>query len=276
MKIYDFDAKFYDYVRVQMAMQPALKEDEIEEKYNQMMQSWLNAPAQWLDGVKPIDYFKRYDDPKDLVKLFEAYMKRDIGLPEPLYTRIVEIGEPCAPALTRMAGDISLKENQRATAIALLRDMDSKLPVELYIDMVCASREMNELGEMACDSLKAMDVDLSDRLLARYDAAAPYARTMILDICAHGPGRAKVYDLLVDGLQILGLQHVGLVTLADKALGLQLIGQSLDSGLVQVQSGHLGTALGKSAGHGTADQTAGSGDHNQLTAVINIQGKIHN
>ena len=201
MKIYDFDAKFYDYVRVQMAMQPALKEDEIEEKYNQMMQSWLNAPAQWLDGVKPIDYFKRYDDPRDLVKLFEEYMKRDNGLPEPLYTRIVEIGEPCAPALTRMAGDASRKENLRATAIALLRDMDSKLPVELYIDMVCASREMNELGEMACDSLKAMDVDLSDRLLERYDAAAPYARTMILDICAHGPGRGKVYDLLVDGLR---------------------------------------------------------------------------
>ena len=201
MKIYDFDAKFYDYVRVQMAMQPALKEDEIEEKYNQMMKSWLNAPAQWLDGVKPVDYFKRYSEPKDLVKLLNEYMQRDIGLPEPLYTRIVEVGEPCAAQLTRIAGDIDKPEKLRATAIALLRDMGSRQPMELFIDMVCGCREMNELCELACDSLREMDADLSDRLLQRYESAAPYARTMILDIVAHGPGRAKAYDLLVEGLR---------------------------------------------------------------------------
>lgn len=201
MKIYDFDAKFYDYVRVQMAMRPALKEDEIEEQYNKMMNSWLNAPAQWLDGVKPIDYFKRYDDPKDLIKLLEAYMKRDIGLPEPLYARIVEVGAPCAPALARIAADDDSKEALRATAIALLRDMDSQLPPELCIDLVCKSVDENELAEMACDSLKAMDADVTDALLARYEKAAPYAKRMILDICAHSPGKAKVYDLLLDGLR---------------------------------------------------------------------------
>ena len=201
MKIYDFDAKFYDYVRVQMAMQPALKEDEIEEKYNQMMNSWLNAPAQWLDGVKPVDYFKRYSEPRDLIKLLQEYLKRDIGLPEPLYARIVEIGTPCGPALTRIAGDADQSEKLRATAIALLRDMDSREPVDLYVDMVCKSRDVDELCEMACDSLKAMDIDLTDRLLARYDAASHYARTLILELCAYGPGKARVYDLLVDSLK---------------------------------------------------------------------------
>ena len=204
MKIFDFDAKFYDYVRVQMAMQPALKEDEIEEKYNQMMTSWLNAPAQWLDGVKPVDYFKRYSAPKDLIKLFNEYMARDIGLPEPLYTRIVEIGqaeEQLPAALTRMAGDADKPEKLRATAIALLRDMGSRQPVELFIDMICRCTEMDELSEMACDSLRDMDIDLSDRLLARYEDAPAYAKIMILDVVAHGPGRAKVYDLLVDALR---------------------------------------------------------------------------
>lgn len=209
MKIYDFDAKFFDYVRVQVAMQPALKEDEIEEKYNQMLKSWLNAPAQWLDGVKPVDYFKRYSEPKDLIKLLNEYMRRDFGLPEPLYTRIVEIGEPCAAALTRIAGDADKPEKLRATAIALLRDMGSRQPVELYIDMVCGCREMNELCEMACDSLRDLEMDLSDRLLQRYDSAAPYAQTMILDIVAHSPGRAKAYDRLVEGLR-RDAEHRGL------------------------------------------------------------------
>lgn len=209
MKIHDFDAKFYDYVQVQMAMQPALKEDEIEEKYNQMMKSWLNAPAQWLDGAKPVEYFRRYSDPKDLIKLLNEYMRRDIGLPEPLYTRIVEVGEPCAPALTRIAGDTDKPEKLRATAMALLRDMGSRQPMELYIDMVCACREMNELCELACDSLRELGADLSDRLLERYESAAPYARTMILDIVAHGPGRKKAYDLLVEGLR-RDAEHRGL------------------------------------------------------------------
>lgn len=200
MKIYDFDSKFFDYVRVQLSMQPALKEEEIEEKYNQMMESWLNAPAQWLNGTKPIDYFKRYEDPKDLLKLFEEYMKRDIGLPELLYTRIVEVGEPCAPQLTKIAEDMDRRENLRATAMALLKDIGSELPVKLYIDLVCRSRESNELGEIACDSLKALDVDITDELLKRYPDAPAYAQTMILDICAHSPGRLKVYDLLIDGL----------------------------------------------------------------------------
>lgn len=202
MKLYDFDAKFYEYVQVQMAMQATpLKDDEIEEKYNQMMQSWLNAPAQWLDGVKPVDYFRRYSEPKDLIKLLEGYLTRDMGLPEPLYTRIVEIGEPCAPALTRIAGDAGRKENLRATAVALLRDMESKLPVDQFIDLVCRSDEENELGELACEALKAMKIDLTDRLLERYDAVPEYAKLMILELCAVTPSGHKIYDRLVDGLR---------------------------------------------------------------------------
>ena len=71
MKIYDFDSKFFDYARTWMALHPGLKENEVEQKYNEMMLSWLNAPAQWLNGEKPGEYFNRYSDPKDLIKLME-------------------------------------------------------------------------------------------------------------------------------------------------------------------------------------------------------------
>ena len=202
MKLYDFDAKFYDYVRVQMALQPAIKEDEIEEKYNQMMESWLNAPAQWLDGVKPIDYFKRYEDPKDLLKLLEEYMKRDMGLPEPLYSRIVEVGKPCEAGLARIVGDPHRKESLRATAIALLRDMESQAALDHYIDLICNSEdEEDELAELACDALNDMELDLTDRLMERYDDAAIEAKRMILELCVNGGGGQRVYDLLLDGLR---------------------------------------------------------------------------
>ena len=89
MKIYDFDAKFFEYAQTWMALHPGLTEKQVEDSYNEIMMNFLNAPAKWLDGQKPGEYFNYYTDPKDLMKLFEEYHRRDVGLPEPLYARIV-------------------------------------------------------------------------------------------------------------------------------------------------------------------------------------------
>lgn len=200
MKIYDFDTKFFEYARVQMALQPRIAEEEVEQKYNEMMRSWLNAPATWLNGVKPGEYFKRYDDPADLTKLLEEYMKRDYGVPEPLYSRVVEVGAGCVPRLRAIAADEGRKEALRATAIALMRDIGEDAPVDLYMDLVCRSKKTNELGEMAFEALKALGGAVVDPLLERFDDAELYGRMMILDICA-GNGRLdRVYDTIVQGL----------------------------------------------------------------------------
>ena len=105
MKIHDFDAKFYDYARTWMAMHPGLTERQVEDSYNEIMLNFLNAPAKWLDGEKPGEYFLRYSAPKDLFKLLEEYDKRDIGLPEPLYSRVVSVGQPCVAGLMRMVAE---------------------------------------------------------------------------------------------------------------------------------------------------------------------------
>lgn len=197
MKIYDFDAKFYDYVRTWMALHPGLREDEVEAKYNEMMLSWLNAPAQWLGGEKPGEYFNRYSDPRDLIKLLEEYMKRDIGLPEPLYSRIVAMGEACAPALVRIVRDADRAEDLRGTAIAMLRDMDDALPVDLCVDLVCDSGADDALADLAAEALKEADESVVDTLMDRYDTAGVYGKMTILDVCARFPGHERVYDELV-------------------------------------------------------------------------------
>ncbi len=84
-----------------------------------MMPDWLNAPAQWLDGVRPGEYFQRYSEPKELMKLIEEYDKRDIGLPEPLYSRIAGFGQVCAEALLRIAENSEKTESLRATAMGM-------------------------------------------------------------------------------------------------------------------------------------------------------------
>jgi len=201
MKIYDFDAKFYDYVRSWMALHPGLREDQVEEKYNEMMMSWLNAPAQWLGGEKPGMYFNRYEDPKDLLKLLEEYLRRDIGLPEPLYARIVTVGAECVPGLVRIVRDDDRPEALRATAMAILRDIGDGVPRELLIDLVRSAREYNELSEIAADMLSKGDPSVVEALMDSLETATDYSQSLILDICANYPASDRVVNQVIDRLR---------------------------------------------------------------------------
>ncbi|MBR6767126.1 MAG: hypothetical protein IKM02_04160 [Clostridia bacterium] len=201
MRIYDFDEKFFEYVRTWIALHPGMNEKQIEASYNEMMLNWLNAPAKWLDGATPGTYFERYSEPKDLMKLVEEYDKRDIGLPEPLYSRIVSLGETCAPALMRIAANEDRPESLRASAIGMLRDIGTSAPHGMFVDLVCESREENELSEMASEILASGDDSIIDELLSRYEGASEYAQTLILDICRHFPGDERIFQHCMDKLR---------------------------------------------------------------------------
>ena len=201
MKIYDFDEKFYDYVRTWMAMHPNMTEKQVEDSYNEIMLNWLNAPATWLNGEKPGEYFLRYSEPRDLMKLLEEYDKRDIGLPEPLYSRIVSVGESCVEPLMRMVRNGDNPESLRATALAMLRDIGSDKAVPLLIDLVLHSKDDDELGAMATDEFAEGDGSVVGELLERYDSASELGQTRILEICTNFPGDERVYKYLVDKLR---------------------------------------------------------------------------
>ena len=200
MKIHDFDEKFYDYARTWMAMHPGLTEKQVEDSYNEIMLNWLNAPATWLDGEKPGEYFQRYSDPKDLMKLLEEYDKRNIGLPEPLYSRIAALGDECVPALTRIVENADRPESLRATALALLGDIGSPDTLPLLVDMVCGGREGDDLCDMAAEQLVARGGAIGD-LLDRYDSATPHGQTLILEICANFPGDDRIFSRMMDKLR---------------------------------------------------------------------------
>ena len=197
MKIYDFDEKFYDYVRGWMAMHPGMTEKQVEESYNEIMLNWLNAPAKWLNGEKPGEYFLRYSEPRELMKLIEEYDKRDIGLPEPLYSRVVSVGEPCVEPLMRRVRNADNPESLRATALAILRDIGGEAITPLLVDLICESEEPDELTDMAIDELSEGGAAIVDVLMERYDAAGEYGKTAILDVCANFPGDERVYQKLV-------------------------------------------------------------------------------
>ena len=201
MKIIDFDEKFYDYAMTWMALHPGLNEKQVEAHYNEMMLSWLNAPAKWLNGEKPGEYFQRYSEPKDLIKLLEEYDKRHYALPEPLYSRIVALEETCVDGLMQLAANRDKSENLRATALSLLGEIGSPRAAGLFADLVCSESETEELSNLAAEQLYHSSADDIALLLDRYDSVNEESQELILEIAVNRPGDPRIYEHLVEKLR---------------------------------------------------------------------------
>ena len=207
MKIIDFDKKFFEFARKWVAAHPGLTEKQIDESYNRMMEEWLSEKADWLEGDTPEHYFERYSDPEQLLDLMKGYSKANVNLPEPLYRRIVDLGEGCAEGLTAIAAEEANAVSLRAEAMGMLRDMGSRCVDDLLVRLVTEAEDGDELSEMAADILSGMDAAIAKRLMDAYDGASDYARTLIMDVCVNFPGDERVYDALVWRLKNLPEQR---------------------------------------------------------------------
>ena len=201
MKIIDFDARFFEFARRWVAAHPGLTEDQIESSYNSMMEEWINAPADWLDGESPATYFDRYTDASELIALMQGYFDRKINLPEPLYARIVALGSECAPLLREIVADEGQSEDLRAEAMGMLRDVGDRDADGLLIHMVVGAQEQSELSDLAADVLSDRDEATAKKLLDAYPDAPEHAQTLILDICCNFPGDARICDYLLHRLR---------------------------------------------------------------------------
>ena len=123
MKPIDFDRRFQLYALDWLKRHPGLKEDEVDERYNEILAEWREKPADWLDGVTPATYFQRFSDAEELAALLPAYAAAGIDLPEPLYSRLRELGEASVSPLLALAEDADQVEAVRATALSLLSDI---------------------------------------------------------------------------------------------------------------------------------------------------------
>lgn len=201
MKIIDFDAKFFEFARKWVAAHPGLTEKQIDDSYNSMMQEWISAPADWLDGAAPAAYFERFTRPEELIELMRGYSDAGVNLPEPLYSRIVEMGESCAPLLRELLQNDANPESLRAEAMGMLRDMGSSAVDDVLTELLCTAEEQNELSDMAADVLSGRNAAVAASLLDRYPDAPEYAQTLILDVCCNFPGDERIYDYLIRRLR---------------------------------------------------------------------------
>ena len=202
MKCIDFDAYFGKYAENWIAENRSKYKnmDEMEEEMPELYLRWLNAPADWLNGKTPGEYFSQYNDPAELVDILRAYNAQSVSVPDLLLERIVELGEGAVEPLMALAGE----RRDRAltlTALNLLIELGSERPLDLCLDIIAESEAQNELTEVASELLSNLGSRVVDPIIALMPKAKKAAQEAFLDVLCNFPGDERIYNYTIDAFK---------------------------------------------------------------------------
>ena len=171
MQLIDFDSRFADYLRgwIDTHEDEFENSDRMEEQVPEVYQTFLETPADWLEGVKPGEYFDGYSNPDELARLMSLYIDRHISVPDMLMNRLVEIGGESEKSLMALLDDEGAGNEKKMLAVSLLRELDSSLPMERYIAWQYEREDEDELCDNAMESLEAMGEKACDAMLEALD-----------------------------------------------------------------------------------------------------------
>jgi hypothetical protein len=194
----DFDGRFSEYVTQWMNEHRAEfgnDLDRMEEQMPEVYLRWINQPAAWLEGCPPALYFTRFDDAELLVRWMCAYFAGKTPAPDLLLERIVAMGDPAAQRLNALLDDPQTPHEAVLTAISLLRELCSTLPLQRYVRTIAACPHADERVDMAAESLLDMGAVAVPEILAALPRATEAAETVFLDILCNYPGDERIYAL---------------------------------------------------------------------------------
>ena len=169
--------------------------DRMEEKMPEVYMRWSNAPAGWLGGIAPALYFAQFADADHLVRWMCAYHAQKIPVPDLLLERITTLGDPAAERLNTLLTDPGAPYEAVLTAISLLREMGSALPMALYVSTVASCAKATEQTDMAIESLREMGAEAARAILEALPLATDAAETVFLDVLCDYPLDERVYEL---------------------------------------------------------------------------------
>ncbi len=194
----NFDDHFSEYVTQWMSENEKKfrnNMDRMEEQMPEVYMRWSNMPAPWLDGHAPALYFSQFDDTDRLVRWMCAYFERKVPIPDPLLERIVELGDPAAERLNALLTDPQAPYEAVLTAMSMLRELCSALPMALYVQTIAACPQANEQVDIAAEALQGMGYGVVDAILAALPEASEAAETIFLDVLCNYPGDERIYSL---------------------------------------------------------------------------------
>ena len=194
MKIIDFDAYFTDVLNdwIEKNQSRFKKPDDMEDEVPDVYLRWLNTPADWLDGAKPGEYYDQFSNSAELCENLKAYIHEGISVPDPLLDRLSELGDE--QALLDMARDKSAPCEARMTAIEILREIESTLPMVDFIRWQVERDDEDDILDNALESLRQMGEGVRKAAKIAFTAADEAGKEALLDVLADYPGDEDVFQ----------------------------------------------------------------------------------
>ncbi len=219
MKCIDFDKKFEYYVTNWMNTEGKKYKnyDEMEAQMPEVYAAFLDTPADFLNGQKPGEYFEQFDDAKMLVNLMEDYDKQRVPVPDMLLNRISDLGEKSEAPLFHMLQKERAPMSTKMNAITLLREIESELPVDYYIEIVKNQTSMDELTESALESLESLGEKVQEKILQNIEQATDEGKISFLSaVIKEGQSAPVLVDM---ALELIQKQDCAQIALLSDVLG---------------------------------------------------------
>ena len=161
--------------------------DAMEAAMPDVYARFLDTPADFLARFKPGEYFEQWDDAKVLIDWMEDYFKQRVPVPDMLLNRIVSLGEPAEKRLFALLQKERTPQEARMTAVSLLGEMESTLPMQLYIGWQLDREAEDELCDAACESLANMGEAAVAPMLAALESANDAGKEALCGVLSHYP-----------------------------------------------------------------------------------------
>lgn len=201
MKCINFDRAFERYMAEWMKENSEKYKDDmdvIEDMMPDVYLEFLKKPADFLDGIAPQDYFEQFDNADMLVSWLCDYIAQGVPVPDLLLERVTALGDPAEKSLLALVARDDLPEETQMTAISLLREMESKAPMQRYIDYIASLEEPSDKGDLCAEALMSMGESVVEPILAALSGAGQTGRDIFADVLSNYPGDERIYELMIE------------------------------------------------------------------------------
>lgn len=201
MKCINFDRAFERYMAEWIKENSEKYKDDmdvIEDMMPDVYLEFLKKPADFLDGVAPQDYFEQFDNADMLVNWLCDYIAQGVPVPDLLLERVTALGNPAEKSLLALITRDDLSEETQMTAISLLREMESKAPMQRYIDYIASLEEPSDKGDLCAEALMSMGESVVEPILAALSGAGQTGRDIFADVLSNYPGDERIYELMIE------------------------------------------------------------------------------
>ena len=201
MKCINFDRAFERYMAEWIKENSEKYKDDMDVIEDMMPDGYLEflkKPADFLDGVAPQDYFEQFDNADMLVNWLCDYIAQGVPVPDLLLERVTALGNPAEKSLLALVARDDLPEETQMTAISLLREMESKAPMQRYIDYIASLEEPSDKGDLCAEALMSMGESVVEPILATLSGAGQTGRDIFADVLSNYPGDECIYELMIE------------------------------------------------------------------------------